>query len=159
MKTNLLISVRPEYAIKILSREKTVELRRRFPELEGQDANALIYSSSPVSAIVGRARILEVTRLSVSQIWADHRDRACISRRAFYDYFAGLRFGFAIFLSDAAWLNRQLSAAHIEKRYGIVPPQSYRYLNGEYSHLLSDGRVQVPSRHKRGHRVGRCSRC
>ena len=52
---DLLISLHPRHASNILSGEKTVELRRRFPEQRTRGALALIYSTAPVQAVVGVA--------------------------------------------------------------------------------------------------------
>src|SRR5438132_6873311 len=92
----VLVSIRPLYASKILDGEKTVELRRRFPEINSTGATAIIYSSSPVRAIVGYARIKCALKLPVSTIWSEHGVAACISRADFDTYFTGLGFGFAI---------------------------------------------------------------
>jgi hypothetical protein len=55
-RRDVLVSIRPNFASKILDGDKTVELRRKFPEVGAMGMTALIYSSSPVSAIVGYAR-------------------------------------------------------------------------------------------------------
>jgi len=150
--SNFLISVRPRYAEKILSGEKTVELRRRFPTLSN-GGTALIYSSSPVCAIVGYTQIKDVKNVTISQIWRRYRDHACISKSEFYDYFAGLKLGFALILTGTKTFGRQLDSSLLRDRYGIVPPQSYRYLNGEFPKLLIDGRLQISHRHKRRNRA------
>jgi predicted transcriptional regulator len=54
------MNIRPPHASKILDGQKTVELRRKFPELTTKGTIALIYSSSPVRVIVGYARIKRV---------------------------------------------------------------------------------------------------
>ena len=59
---DLLVSLHPRHASNILSGEKTVELRRRFPEQHIRGALALIYSTTPVQAIVGVARIKHVAQ-------------------------------------------------------------------------------------------------
>lgn len=148
----LLISVRPQYAEKILAGEKTVELRRRFP-VTASGMNALLYSSSPVSAVVGAATIKRVTKIRVTQIWKNHGDEACISRKDFDEYFFDLDFGFVLSLRDVQPFGCHLTSSLLHDMYGIVPPQSYRYLNGEYSRLLKDGRVQISNRHKRRNRT------
>jgi predicted transcriptional regulator len=150
--SNLLLSVRPKYAEKILSGEKTVELRRRFPELT-EEATALLYSSTPVQAVVGYTRIKDVIKISISQLWKIYGQDACVSKSDFYNYFSDLDFGFALILGVTKPFKSQLSSKVLRKKYGIVPPQSYRYLNGEFLDLLSDGRVQVPNRHKRRNRA------
>jgi predicted transcriptional regulator len=145
---SLLLSVRPQYASKILSGEKTIELRRRFSRTATDGMPVLLYSSSPVSAVVGCTRIGRVERLSLLQIWREYREEACVSKSEFNEYFAGLKHGYVIALGTVKAFSREVSASRLEKKYGIVPPQSYRYLNGEYSRLLNDGRPQIPSRYK-----------
>ena len=71
-RRDILVSVRPIYASKILHGQKTVELRRKFPEVGATGALILIYSSSPVSAVVGCARIKHVLKLPVSRIWKEY---------------------------------------------------------------------------------------
>lgn len=153
LKRDVLVSVRPEFVFKILSGAKTVELRRKFPETAATGALALLYSSSPVQAIVGYARIREVLRLRVPAIWKEHGAAACVTKKEFDQYFRGLKFGFAIFLEEIRLLQPQVGAAHLKQKFGIVPPQSYRYVHKDCISLLSDGRVQTTHRHKRGNRA------
>lgn len=150
---DVLVSVQPKYVSKILAGAKTVELRRRFPESAATGALALIYSSSPVRAVVGYARIREVLRLPISKIWKEHGTAACVSKKEFDEYFQGLKFGFAIFLERIKLLSPQVAATDLEQQFGIVPPQSYRYLQKDCISLLSDGRLQASNRHKRRNRA------
>jgi predicted transcriptional regulator len=152
-KRDILVSIRPTYASKILDGHKTVELRRRFPEVSAVGATILIYSTSPVQAIVGYARIKNVLRLPIAQIWEIYGTAACIAAEHFDAYFDGLDYGFAILLEDVKTLNRQFKAAELKNQFGFVPPQSFRYLDEVYtSYLLSDERLQTPYRHERHHR-------
>jgi predicted transcriptional regulator len=152
LKRDVLVSVRPKFAFRILGGAKTVELRRKFPQAAA-GALALLYSSSPVRAIVGFARIKEVLRLPVSKIWRDHGAAACISKEEFDKYFRGSKFGFAIVLEKIKLLNPQIGAGDLQQEFGIVPPQSYRYLHKDCISLLSDGRFQTADRHKRRNRA------
>lgn len=152
-KRNLLVSIRPEYASKILDGQKTVELRRRFPEARAIGATILIYSSSPVQAIVGYATIKDVLRLPVKSIWQEHAVAACISKADFDAYFAGLTEGYAILLTDVKPLSNQLKANDLQEEFGFVAPQSFRYVDGEYDALLRNERQETPRRHKRRHRA------
>ena len=90
---DLLVSVHPRHASNIISGGKTVELRRRFPERHMRGALALIYSTAPVQAIVGLARIKHVLKLPVSRIWKEHGTAACVSRADVKAYFSGLSEG------------------------------------------------------------------
>lgn len=152
-KRDILVSIRPTYASKILSGQKTVELRRKFPEVSAIGATALIYSTSPVQAIVGYARIKNVLRLPVEQIWLAYGEAACIERKDFDTYFEGQDYGFAILLENVRSLKRQLNAFDLKNEFGFVPPQSFRYLDHGYTSLLSDEPLQSPHRHQHCHRA------
>jgi predicted transcriptional regulator len=153
-RRDVLVSIRPQYASKILEGEKTVELRRKFPEVGAIGVTAFIYSSSPVRAIVGYARIKDVLKLPVSKIWREHGAAACISKVEFDAYFSGLKDGFAIVFESVQPLKKLFKAADLEAQFGIVPPQSYRYVGGDCVALLSDEQFQTSHRHKRRHRAG-----
>jgi predicted transcriptional regulator len=158
-RRDVLVSIRPFYASRILDGQKTVELRRRFPEFSVKGVTAFIYSSRPVSAIIGCARIKHVLKLPVSQIWKEHGAAACISKDEFDAYFFGLRYGFAIFFESVQPLKQQLKAIDLAAQFGIVPPQSYRYVTGEWVALLSNERLQTSDRYKRRDRArGRSAR-
>jgi predicted transcriptional regulator len=150
---DVLMSIRPLHASKILTGQKTVELRRKFPELTTNGAIALIYSSSPVRAIVGYARIKRVMKLPVPRIWKEHGAAACISKGEFESYFAGLTYGFAILLEGVRPLKKRVMAKDLELQFGIVPPQSYRYVTETCIALLSDGQFQTPGRYERRDRA------
>jgi predicted transcriptional regulator len=152
-RRDVLMSIRPFYASQILDGQKTVELRRRFPEVCTIGVIAFIYSSSPVSAIVGWARIKHVIKLPVARIWKEHGTAACISKDEFNAYFAGLTDGFAIMLEGVRSLKERFTAPELEARFGIVPPQSYRYVTDACAALLSDEQFQASRRHKRRHRA------
>jgi predicted transcriptional regulator len=154
-RRDVLVSVRPIYATKILQGQKTVELRRKFPEVRATGALAVIYSSRPVSAVVGCARIKHVLKLPVPRIWTEYGSAACISKSAFDSYFAGLKFGFAVLLDSVKPLDRQPSLVELENKFGVVPPQSYRYLSKECVAFMSDGQIQLPLRHERRDRARR----
>lgn len=152
-KRDVLVSIRPAYADKILGGEKTVELRRKFPRSAATGATVLIYSSSPVRAIVGYARIKDVLRLPVAQIWRSHSAAACITKDDFNAYFNGLKYGFVILLEDVKVLKEQLKAIDLRDELGFVPPQSFRYVDENYISMLSNERLQITYRHPRRHRA------
>ena len=156
-RRDVLVSIRPIYASKILLGQKTVELRRKFTELRATGATAFIYSSSPVRAVVASACIKHVLRLPVTKIWEEHNEAACISKDEFDAYFERLEFGFAIFFDRVRSLKQELKAADLLERFGIVPPQSYRYLTEECAASLIDEPFQAADRYKRRNRARRLS--
>jgi predicted transcriptional regulator len=139
--------------------EKTVELRRRFPQVGVVGAVALIYSSSPVQAVVGYARIKHVLKLPVLEIWNEYGEAARISRDEFDKYFANLGVGFAVLLEGVRPLKREVDLACLLEQFGIAPPQSYRYVTLECSALLIDEKFQAADRHKYHNRSGGSSAC
>jgi predicted transcriptional regulator len=147
-KRSVLMSVRPRYIEKILSGEKTVELRRRFPDTSMMGAQAFLYSSSPTCAVVAQAVIGDVKKLSVAYIWRKFGAAACISKEDFQAYFEGLDEGVVIILDDVLALKEKVGVAELREEYGIVPPQSYRYLSSGHNSLLNDDRIQVFNRHE-----------
>jgi predicted transcriptional regulator len=154
-RRDVLVSVRPIYASKILEGKKTVELRRRF-SANGVGSIVIIYSSSPVRAIVGYARIKDVQKLPVATIWKHHGSHACIAKKEFDAYFSGLNIGFAILLESVIALKAHFKASDLEEHFGIVAPQSYRYVPNSCFAMLSDEqRFQDSDRHEHRDRTGR----
>ena len=125
---DVIFSIRPIHAEKILDGSKTVELRRRFTGGVRPGTLALIYSTSPTSALTGSARIQDVQRLAVPDLWRRHRSAACLHKREFEDYFSGLDSGYAIVLASAKPLPRPVGLPELRARFGFEPPQSYQYI-------------------------------
>ena len=154
IRCDILISIQPEYANQIMEGCKTVELRRRFVEAVDRDTRLFIYSSKPVGAIIGCARIDKVIKLPVKQIWKRFHKQACIEKGEFEKYFDGVEFGFVVSLGDVTPLTEFLVREDILGRWGIRPPQSYMYLPAKIAASIFDGIDEVSARHKHhpGHR-------
>lgn len=73
MKNNkyLFISVKPIYAQKILSREKSIELRKLKPKVSPGDY-IIIYASEPQKAVVGFGLIKRVIVTTPQEMWNSH---------------------------------------------------------------------------------------
>ena len=82
----ILMSIRPQYAEKIFSKTKTVELRKVKPKtLAGGDL-IFVYVSSPVQSLVGAFKVASVLEKPLSSLWPNVKDYAGISRGEFLDY-------------------------------------------------------------------------
>jgi len=125
---DVILSIRPVHAEKILDGSKTVELRRRFTGGVRPGTIALIYSTSPRSALTGSARIKEVQRLAVPELWERHCSAACLQKGEFEDYFSGLASGYAIVLASPQPLIRPVGLPELRQRFGFEAPQSYQYI-------------------------------
>jgi predicted transcriptional regulator/DNA-binding XRE family transcriptional regulator len=134
---DVVLSVRPQYSGKIVKGEKTVELRRRFPELE-VGTLVLIYETSPTRALTGIAEIVDILTGPPSLIWKEFSDEACIARKDFDDYFSGTKEGVAIKLRGARRLTRALELKELRERFNFAPPQSFVYAPPRLREALSD---------------------
>lgn len=124
---NVIISIRPEYANKIIDGEKKIELRRKFPIQEIEGGIALIYASSPIQKIIGHAIIKEVKKLSINELWKKYGKQACVTKDFFLDYFNGLDEGFALILDNPIKLADPLDIRRMESEFCVSAPQSFRY--------------------------------
>ena len=133
----VLMSVKPEFARVILDGTKTVELRRVAPKAAPGTIVAM-YSSSPECAIVGTFVIGQVETSSVSALWESVGQKSGLSRRAFREYFTGASKAHALTVQEPSRFKRPISLRHIRFGFpGFRPPQSFRYLRGDFSRLRS----------------------
>jgi predicted transcriptional regulator len=146
--TDIVMSIRPEYADKIMAGQKTIELRRRIPKSLRLGQTVYIYASSPQKALVGAAIVTDVKRLPVSRLWRHYAKLACVQEEAFQRYFCGLDEGFGLLLSHVVRFKSPIPVAELRDRFGFVPPQSYRYVRHFFTDLVDDERIQVPARHQ-----------
>ena len=134
---DVFISIHPQYAEKILDGSKTIELRRRFPKLDG--GRLLIYSTTPEKSVIGFAEIKRVSYLPVRKLWTEFSHLTHIAKKDFAEYFSGITHGYAVSLKNPKKFKRPISAEYLKKEYGVIPPQSYRYLNETHKPLFSYG--------------------
>lgn len=134
---DIFVSIHPQYAEKILDGIKTIELRRRFPTLNGFKGRLLIYSTTPIKSVIGFAEIEEVYHLPIKELWSEHSQSAYISRSDFLEYFSGLTDGYAIELKNPQRFAEPISIDYLKLNYGMIAPQSYRYLGEEHEALFS----------------------
>ena len=134
---DIFVSIHPQYAEKILDGIKTIELRRRFPSLNGFSGRLLIYSTTPVQSVIGYAEIEDVHYRTVNDLWLEFRKEAQIKKSDFLDYFTGTTHGYGIELKNPKRFTEPLSIDYLKENYGMIAPQSYRYLKEEHEALFS----------------------
>ncbi|MEQ8396441.1 helix-turn-helix domain-containing protein [Thalassobaculum sp.] len=135
---DIVLSIRPQYANRILTGEKTVELRRRFPARAPKGTIAYIYSTSPERALVGLAEIARVRKLPVEDIWRRYADSAHIERADFDSYFQGVEQGFALEFENVRPFEMPISLTDLRERFGFEPPQSFLYVKRDLRRALKD---------------------
>jgi predicted transcriptional regulator len=145
LSRDVVFSIRPTHASKILDGTKTVELRRRFTVGVKPGTLALIYTTRPTSALTGFAKIQDVQCLVLNDLWKKHRSAACLEKGDFESYFSGLKRGYAIVLRAAKALSRPVALPELRKRFGFEPPQSYQYASLHMRGLVEYERPQAPN--------------
>ena len=84
----VLLSIRPEYAEKILIGEKQFEFRKCIPKAEGVNA-VVIYATVPVGKVVGEFEIETILTDEPRRLWLNTSFGAGITKKFFSEYFRG----------------------------------------------------------------------
>ena len=122
--SKILLSIKPEFADKIISGEKKFEYRTHIPS---RPINSIvIYSTSPVGRIIGEVEVIDVISGSPSSLWERTKAESGISREKYREYFKGRKRAYAFKLGQ---VNRFESDVCL-KNYGVTKaPQSFIYLS------------------------------
>lgn len=122
----ILLSIKPEYAEKILDGTKRFEFRRRVhahPEVE----SVIIYATMPVGRVIGEFSIERIHSAPPSVIWDLTRLHSGITRNFYRRYFSGRKIAHAIEIRDV----KRYEEPQPLKNYlpSGVAPQSYAYVS------------------------------
>lgn len=132
MAPSLLLTIKPEFASRLLSGEKTIEVRRRFHG-RWRGARVALYASSPERALVGEATIDNITSSSPSELWEAHGEQIGCSHDEFQAYSGTTDELFAIRLRDVTPYVSRMPLCQVEYllEEDLAPPQSYCELHGD----------------------------
>jgi predicted transcriptional regulator len=129
MSQFLFVSIKPEYAFKIISNEKTIELRKNCPNVKIGDY-VLIYATVPVKSIIGFGKIKNIIDTSPLRMWEENASKLGIGRAAYDKYFAGLNRAIGIEISSVCKFKIGIQLNDIKKHFpSFTPPQTYRYIS------------------------------
>jgi len=96
-----------------------------------------IYVKLPVGSIVGRATVRAVHSSSPETLWRRFGGVSGLSRREFFEYFAGVTRGFALVLHGARLLRRSLTLDSLRQvARQFQPPQFFLRLNADHPLFL-----------------------
>lgn len=124
----VLLSIRPAFAKLIESGAKTVELRRRFPDVPS-GSPLVLYTTQPVAAVLGLARLRSMTSCTLPALWRKFGSASAVTKQTFDLYFHECTHGLAIELEEFAAFTPPISLADLREMWpGFSPPQSYRYV-------------------------------
>lgn len=133
--TAVLLSVKPQFARRLLSGTKTAEVRRRFPELPSGTV-VYLYASSPMRAVIGVLKIRRVHTGTPQWLWPTFGKQLDISKEYFHGYLAGRDAAAVIELQRAEQWERPVALDDLRTGLGVQAPQSYRYLSSELEQAL-----------------------
>lgn len=138
----LFLSVKPQFARAILEGRKTVEVRRRFPEVPSGTV-VVLYSTSPERAIIGTVRLKQTIRIDPSQVWEMYADEIQIEEDALTDYLHGATESTLLEVEDPQTWTRPVALSALRETLGVEPPQSFRYLASEQVDLIRGKQIRV----------------
>lgn len=122
----VLLSIKPEYAEKILQGKKKYEFRKAIfknPNVK----TVVIYATMPVGKVVGEFDFDEVLSDSPSAIWSETRNFSGISKSFFNSYFSGRKTAHAIKVREVRRYENPFPLKNLIPNGSA--PQSYRYLD------------------------------
>ncbi len=133
----LFLSLKPRFAEAILSGEKTIELRRRPPQIE-TPTEALIYASSPEKALVGGCWVDEIVAMAPWTLWRTFGQGTGVSRRELLAYFDGCTTAYGLLLSRPRRLPAAVGLLEMRRALGgFGPPQSFRYVEPGFDEAVA----------------------
>jgi len=130
--SDVLLSLKPKYAERLLAGAKLVEIRKRFSK-KWLGRRAVLYASQPQGALVGEATIHSITRGRPADIWSCFETSIGGSWEEFKGYIASADEVSAIQLSDIRPFRAPVPLDQVEYllQEDLRPPQSYCELNME----------------------------
>ena len=121
---NAILSVKPEYATKILTGEKLYEYRKTV--FRRPIEKVYIYASSPVCMIVGEFQIDHILKESPKTLWDITHSESGVNKAFFLHYFKGKPLGYAIRLKEVVAYSVPISPFRL--REDFKAPQNYIYV-------------------------------
>ena len=125
---NVLLSIKPEYVAKIVNGEKKYEFRKRI--FKRRDVEQIfVYSTSPVSKIVGTITIKRLLEGSTDEIWEKCSLYSGMTKEEYYCYFEGKEKAFAIEIGNVEIFTEPVDPYTLDN---FVPPQSFCYVGEDF---------------------------
>jgi predicted transcriptional regulator len=121
---NLLLSIKPEYANKILNGSKRYEFRKVLPSKEID--KVYLYATMPLGKVIGEFTCEGVISDTPEQLWEKTKTHSGITEYFFYDYFKGRKVAHAIKANAVKRYDAPLTIQAIAPIDS--PPQSFCYV-------------------------------
>ncbi|MCI9323590.1 MAG: ASCH domain-containing protein [Lachnospiraceae bacterium] len=119
----ILLSINPIHVEKIMNGTKRYEFRKRA--CKRQEDRILIYSTNPISKVVGEAEVEDILIDDPETIWRRTEKKSGINKHFFDKYFENREHAVAYKLKN---VKRYVEPREL-KEYGIrTAPQSFQYI-------------------------------
>ncbi|MGE4571122.1 MAG: ASCH domain-containing protein [Candidatus Izemoplasmatales bacterium] len=123
MKSNILISIHPEYVDKIINGKKKYEFRTKVAK---RDIDRLIiYSTYPTKKIIAEAKVIGIVFDSPDNLWKKTKDFAGVDKEYFDLYFKNRNIAYAYELGEIKVYETPKELNDLGFQYA---PQSFVYL-------------------------------
>lgn len=120
----VILSIKPKFIEKIISGEKEYEFRKVIFK-DSRVNKIVVYSSAPISKVVGEFDIKEIIKLPLNDLWELTKESSGIEEEFFYQYFGKKEYGYALKIENFKLYKKQFD---IWKKYGVKAPQSFAYI-------------------------------
>lgn len=126
----LFIAVKPEYANKLISGQKDIELRKTKPHVQQGDY-VIIYASAPVKAVIGFGKVKGIIDCNPNNLWERFANRLGINKQSYFSYYDGYQKAVGIEFD----MIKPVSPIGLEELRRVdpkfQPPQIYRYVTND----------------------------
>jgi predicted transcriptional regulator len=129
-ESGIVMSIRSEYASRILSGKKKVEVRRVFSK-KWKGCKVTIYASGRERSLVGEALIKEVICDKPENVWDRFSGQIGCDKEEFDKYASSKNKVYAVVLEDAVPYQKSISIREVSilTKENLRPPQNYYNLN------------------------------
>lgn len=141
MQKIALISIKPNFANKILFGEKRYEYRK--VPISQDTTHILLYMTAPVMKVVGTVRVKKIHEGAPSTIWEQTKKESGITRAFYREYFAGKKKAFAIELGEVTPLSYWIDPKTIDPNFRA--PQSFQYVDNNFYNAIFDDNMEKES--------------
>lgn len=120
-----IISIKSKYARLIINKEKTIEIRRKFPLVNVANQKMYIYSSRIDKKIIGHVTIDRVEYIDKYIAWKKYYNQVGVSKEDYYNYLKDKKKAYFIHLKKIYKFKEHRALKH----YGILrAPASFKRL-------------------------------
>ena len=121
---NVLLSIKPEFALRIFDGSKKYEYRRVIFK-RNDVKKVFVYASSPISKIIGEFEIDMILSDSPTDLWDKTKKYSGVSKKLFFNYFSDKDMAYAIKIKKSISYDTPVS---LQESLGVNPPQSFIYV-------------------------------